>query len=415
MMAAAVPTASSRERQKAPVAYSSLLRKMTSRVNQLHDELALESVNNIEFEQSSRRSFEILTAQVRNMKEAFDGLAESLMQELDHLGSKVRCELWRFEERQSDSEKLLTQHSELLRKQGRQQDRQEERQQALEEELQQRHQTQEEELLRKQERQQRLEKEADAVARAVEAAREQQEALERRAEALGQGLDAVQERRQRWGKGADLSAVDLREVLEKQQQLEKRSDLLAGDLNTVLGVVPALEDTVLKAHAHLQERITSAAVDISKVNDALAAERIKVARQVERLEARVQEQELESQHLREQVEQQHLGLQRRVARQLDTMGRVLVESERTPSVPPAPSPGPAPALLAPVSPTSLVSSPAARPSPLHSLMAAATGPGSTGSRQQPSADFLGLPGARWEAAAAAAVAALGPASTSPSP
>lgn len=280
-------------RQKTPPAYSNILRRMTSRVNQLHDELALESVTNIEFEQSSRRSFEFLTGQVRTLKEAFNTLTDALLEELDNITSGLRGELWRLDERQSAFEKGI------LRESHEQQLRFQEKQQQLHADL----------LRQVQELQLQHERQGD-----------RQSEAERRAEGERRGRVEAELSRQ---------VQDLQRDLERQGQkhdeLEKRVELMAQDLDTVLTVVPKIEDTMLKTNAHLQDRIAATALDLSKLNDAFAVDRVKLTGTAERLETRVRSLEAD---LREELEQRHLKLQRSITRQLESMSRVLIESER---------------------------------------------------------------------------------------
>lgn len=62
-------------------------------MRQLQDELALESVTNIEFEEASRRSFDNLNGQVQILKGAFNKLTDGLLEELDLMGGKVDQQL----------------------------------------------------------------------------------------------------------------------------------------------------------------------------------------------------------------------------------------------------------------------------------------------------------------------------------
>jgi len=254
---------------------------MTSRVNQLHDELALESVNNIEFEQSSRRSFEFLQGQVRTLKEAFNTLTDTLLEELDYLSSTTRNELWRLDERQTGFEKALMReaHEHQLRQQQQQQ-----LQQQISQQLQ-----------------------VELAACKQELRKEMQELLQKQ-EKSGQELQQEFQRAQ-----------------DRQAELEKRAELMAQDLDTVLGVVPKVEDTMLKTTSHLQDRISGNAMDVTKLNDAMAVDRLKVNGNTERLEARMKSMETD---LREELEQRHLKLQRSITRQLESMSRALVESDR---------------------------------------------------------------------------------------
>lgn len=96
-MAPTAPTVSSFMRQKQTVP-SVMMRKVTHRVNQLQEELALESVTNIEFEESSRRSFDFLIAQVNTLKAAFNNMTDTFLQELDHLSGAFGNEVQRLDE-----------------------------------------------------------------------------------------------------------------------------------------------------------------------------------------------------------------------------------------------------------------------------------------------------------------------------
>merc|ERR1719316_1449526 len=106
-------------------------RKMTTRMKQLQEELALESVTNIEFEESSRRSFDFLTGQVKTLKEAFNTLTDTFLQELEHLSGAISSEFWRLEEgivkevgdtlqKSEQLEKTIEEKSEQLERQAEQ-------------------------------------------------------------------------------------------------------------------------------------------------------------------------------------------------------------------------------------------------------------------------------------------------------
>eukprot|EP00406_Dinophysis_acuminata_P051654 CAMPEP_0179310848 /NCGR_PEP_ID=MMETSP0797-20121207/52381_1 /TAXON_ID=47934 /ORGANISM="Dinophysis acuminata, Strain DAEP01" /LENGTH=676 /DNA_ID=CAMNT_0021020601 /DNA_START=27 /DNA_END=2054 /DNA_ORIENTATION=- len=88
-----------------------MIRKMTSRMNQLHHEIAAESETNTEFEESSRRSFQLLNDQVHTLKQALDSLTDTMVQELDRLSSSVRGELLRLDERQEGFERSVVRDS----------------------------------------------------------------------------------------------------------------------------------------------------------------------------------------------------------------------------------------------------------------------------------------------------------------
>merc|ERR1719487_1368427 len=100
-------TISSLQRQKPPVAYTGVIRKVGNRVRQLQDEIAAECATNMEFEDASRRSFEYLGSQMRNLKKAFQTLTDTLLEELEGLSSNVRRELWQVEQRQGELERQL--------------------------------------------------------------------------------------------------------------------------------------------------------------------------------------------------------------------------------------------------------------------------------------------------------------------
>merc|ERR1719235_2693738 len=91
-------TIASSQRQKMTGPYGTMLRKVTARMKQLQEEVCLESVTNIEFEESSRRSFEFLSGQVKTLKEAFNTLTDTFLRELEHLSGAISSEFWRLEE-----------------------------------------------------------------------------------------------------------------------------------------------------------------------------------------------------------------------------------------------------------------------------------------------------------------------------
>jgi len=72
-----------------PGPYNQMVRRLQGKMRQVQDELALESVTNIEFEEASRRSFDFLSKQVKALKDAFNTLTDTLLQELDGMGNKV--------------------------------------------------------------------------------------------------------------------------------------------------------------------------------------------------------------------------------------------------------------------------------------------------------------------------------------
>jgi len=361
------------------------MRRMTSRVNQLHDELALESVTNIEFEQSSRRSFEFLQSQLRTLKEAFNTLTDTILEEIDFLSGTVRGELWRLDERQSGFEKALVrdsheqqlrqqqnvqqlqqqsqqlqsnsqqlqQHSQQIQQHGHQlhqqtqqfqQHTQQLQQQAaqlqqmtsqVQQQLQQSQQVSQQSQQMQSQLPQQLTQQLQQHLQQQCAAQIQQE-LAKHAQSVKEELavltSRVQELHQQNEKGHQ-PFQQMQQDFQRHQasfaELEKRAELMAQDLDTVLGVVPKVEDTMLKTTGHLQERISNTALDVSKLNDAVAVDRMKASGTTERLESKIKAMESD---LREEVEQKQLKLQRSITRQLETMSRAL-ESDRAVGMP----------------------------------------------------------------------------------
>jgi len=185
-----------------------MLRKMTTRMKQLQEELALESVTNIEFEESSRRSFEFLTGQVKTLKEAFNTLTDTFLQELEHLSGAISGEFFRLEE----------------------------------------------------------------------------------------GI-----------------IKDVGDTLQKSEQLEKQTEQLSKDLDAVLGVIPKIEDSMLRTNHHVQDRLEQVALDVGRSSTALQLLEDKVSR-------------VET-DLREELEQRLLKQQRSITRQLESMSRVLMTTD----------------------------------------------------------------------------------------
>lgn len=70
-----------------------MLRQVTNHIKKLQEELQAESSTNIEFEESSRRSFEFLAQQLKALKQAFNTLSDTLLEELEHISHTVTSEL----------------------------------------------------------------------------------------------------------------------------------------------------------------------------------------------------------------------------------------------------------------------------------------------------------------------------------
>lgn len=198
-------------------------------MNQLHDELALESVTNIEFEQSSRRSFEFLTGQVRTLKEAFNTLTDTLLEELDHMVSGFKGELWRLDERATNLEKGLVKES--LEQQLRQQEKQQQMHQDLQRLLQ--------ELQQRQERQ--TERQAD---------------LEKRVELMAQDLDTVLAVVPKIEETMLKSQAHLQDrIASTSADVSKLNEFIMADRTKVSGISERLEARLRSAESDLREEL----------------------------------------------------------------------------------------------------------------------------------------------------------------
>jgi len=91
-------TVASLLKSKPPVPYANMLRQVTNHIKKLQEELQAESSTNIEFEESSRRSFEFLTQQLKALKQAFNTLSDTLLEELEHISHTVTQELQNLKE-----------------------------------------------------------------------------------------------------------------------------------------------------------------------------------------------------------------------------------------------------------------------------------------------------------------------------
>ncbi|CAD7937866.1 unnamed protein product [Amoebophrya sp. A25] len=86
-------TVTSLLKSKPPVPYAQMLRQVTHHVKKLQEELQAEAETNIEFEDSSRRTFEFLTSQLKALKSAFNTLSDTLLDELEQVSQTVTEEL----------------------------------------------------------------------------------------------------------------------------------------------------------------------------------------------------------------------------------------------------------------------------------------------------------------------------------
>jgi len=219
------PTLATHSRQKTPCGTmaggSTVLRKMTTRMKQLQEEMALESVTNIEFEESSRRSFEFLTGQVKTLKEAFNTLTDTFLQELEHLSGAISGEFYRLEEG------ILSQ---------------------------------------------------------VGASEGQVEQLEKHTE-----------------------------------QLEKHTEQLSKDLDAVLGVIPKIEDSMLRTNQHIQDRMEQVVMDTGNSARQSSTAIQLLEDKVSRVENELAE---EVKRVEEELEQRFLKQQRSITKQLESMSKV---------------------------------------------------------------------------------------------
>jgi len=231
--------------QKPPPAYTNLMRKVTGRLKYLQDELSVESATNVEFEESSRRSFIFIAGQIKALKNAFQTLTETLLEELEELSVSVKGEL-------ASQDKIL------------------------------------------------------------ESQREMHQEFKKDAEDLRKADD----------KGREELAARVSDQHKKMEQLQK-------DLDTVLGVIPNIEDTMLRSDIMLQEKISSATQDISKINGIVGLERVRTGKRIDVLEAKVKD-------ISDDVEGRHQRLQRSLAKQIEQMSRGFIQGMETPQDPPVP-------------------------------------------------------------------------------
>merc|ERR1719161_146308 len=138
---------------------------------------------------------------------------------------------------------------------------------------------------------------------------------------------------------SDLGEQIVARVEDLRSGQEKKMEQLQQDLDTVLSVIPKIEDTMLRSDSMLQEKIASATLDISKINDFVAMERVRTGTSIDRMEAKMKE-------IGEDVEARHQRLQRSLTKQIEQMSRVLIQGLDTPQDPPVPySPGATPGAM----------------------------------------------------------------------
>lgn len=264
-------TISSFLKQKPPLPYTNLMRKVTGRLKYLQDELSVESATNVEFEESSRRSFVFIAGQIKALKNAFQTLTDTLLEELEQLSVSVKTEVGTLDRR--------------------------------------------------------IDRNQEA---AQEAARDLEQGIKKEIEDLRMADFKGREQLR-----TDLGGlhIDLARVTDLGSDHEKKFVQLQQDLDTVLGVIPKIEDTMLRSDSMLQEKIASATLDISKINDFVAMERVRTGSTIDRMEAKIKE-------MGEDIEARHQRLQRSLTKQIEQMSRVLIQGLDTPQEPPVPySPG----------------------------------------------------------------------------
>merc|ERR1719375_458429 len=120
-----------------------------------------------------------------------------------------------------------------------------------------------------------------------------------------------------------------RQLGDATARLEHRFEQLAADLETVLGVVPKIEDAMLRGDGALQEKVAAVAHEVSalsreveRVDDLVSGERSRVAATTERLDAKIKG---AAEDLQQEIEQRHLKMQRGLTKQLETMSRAVLQ------------------------------------------------------------------------------------------
>jgi hypothetical protein len=256
-------TISSFLKQKPPLPYTNLMRKVTGRLKYLQDELSVESATNVEFEESSRRSFVFIAGQIKALKNAFQTLTDTLLEELDQFNHSVKTELGTMDQR---------------------------------------------------------------IDKSLQVIRDVQQAVEINLEDVKLAdLKGREQLRTELGEHQQIVA----RITDQSSMHEKKMEQLQQDLDTVLNVIPKIEDTMLRSDSMLQDKIASATLDISKINDFVAMERVRTGTSIDRIDAKMKE-------IGEDIEARYQRIQRSMTKQIEQMSRVLIQGLETPQDPPVP-------------------------------------------------------------------------------
>lgn len=353
-------TASAHMKQKAP--YAETLRKMSSRLRQVQDELAAESVTNIKFEEASRRSFDYLAAQLRTLKEAFNTLTDSLLSELDGVSATLSDELRHLGTRHTEMERgMVRAMSEAAEAVSKQKELEQWMQRAscdmelvkgavpkLEEiETWTRRMSVDLESVRlTSPKMDELEKSTRRVSGELDALRgsmlklEELEKYARRASSDFDTLRIAMPKLDELDEQAHRMSCDLDRALRavpKVEELEKKLRQATGNVELMMCALPKVEglnkwavqlsaelDAVMGVIPKLEDKIDAAARDVGRACDEVAKKHARFSELTEHVDMKLKNFELS---LREDMEQRHLRLQRSITKQLEGMSRVLAEAD----------------------------------------------------------------------------------------
>lgn len=237
------------------------------RMKQLEDELAIETVTSVEFEETSRRSFKYLEGQVKTVHKGLAALTEALLDELETMGSNIRGDMLRLEEKQRQSQETwFREVGEIALREGQ-------------------------------------------FATDLSNLRAVLPTLD---DSLRGKIDAAVEDavRAKMDSAGDLCIIE--DLM--RERMEALFQNLSQDVSAMLGVIPKMEDS-------LRERLGATMRGIADVGSMVASDRTRTVEAMERLEAKLKSLEAD---LQESWEQRHLKLQRSVSRQMESMSRLLV-------------------------------------------------------------------------------------------
>jgi hypothetical protein len=245
-------------------------------MKQLQEEVALESVTNIEFEESSRRSFEFLAGQIKTLKSAFNTLTDTFLQELENMSSTVSGEFWRLEEGLLKDVGAHLRRSEALEKRV--------------DELERLNKSADQQSLQLQQQSLQLQKRVNLITGEMESVLQ---VIPRLEESMLKNNQYVQERLELLIQEEPKTALSIHNLEEASNRMDQRMEETSN----------RLEDTSNR----LEEASNRMGLSIQNLEEKLN---------------RVDE------NLREEFEQKHLKFQRNVTRQLEGMNRVLVCEEK---------------------------------------------------------------------------------------